>query len=428
MALNSDNFVSEKLGETTEIATIVDRHGLIPYGFIRRVLREINIEIPQDIIHLISSTYFLSYIESIEAARKANSIQIWKDVCFDCIDGQRFELAQMCAFKIIIFVQHMHDLIHEYEIGGHFNELINVFEESIHLNRAHQGIYTRLGILYAKYKETQLMEHVTLFWQRLNIPTLIQVCKANLHWKETVFLYKQYDQYHNSIHTIIQHSPSCWDNETFLSAIVRTGNHDIHYRAIDFYLKKHPLYLHELLIELSNKIDPHRVIKKIRLSEQLPLIQPYLHHVQRENIVVVNEAINELLVEEENFGYLRESVFEYPAFDHIALAQQLQNHELIEFRRIAAYLYRETQRWTISIALSKHDGLWKDAIETAALSKNSKLAEELFTFFIENMQKDECMQSCVATCLVNCFDLISQDVIMELYCKHSMLEIFETFN
>jgi len=64
----------------------------------------------------------------------------------------------------------------------------------INLDRAHQGIYTSLGILYAKYKEEKLMEHINLFWSRLNIPTLLTACKENQHWAETVFLYTHYDQ------------------------------------------------------------------------------------------------------------------------------------------------------------------------------------------------------------------------------------------
>merc|ERR1712045_728399 len=221
---------------------------------------------------------------------------------------------------------------------------------------------------YAKYKEIKLMEHINLFWSRLNIPTLLQACKDNLHWKETVFLYTHYDQFDNAADTMIQHSPTCWDHEQFKGIIVRVSNT-------------------EVLIELSPKLDHKRVVQTIRLSRQLPLIQQYLMHVQRDNIAVVNEAVNKLLVQEENFNQLRESIADYEAFDQIALAQQLQKHELLEFRRIAAHLYRTNKRYTTSITLSKQDGLWQDAMETAALSEDKTLAEELLRFFVENIKK-----------------------------------------
>jgi len=333
-------------------------------------------------------------------------------------------------------MDHLHDLIRHYEIGGHFAELVNLLEQGINLDRAHQGIYTQLGILYAKYKEIKLMEHINLFWSRLNIPTLLQACKDNLHWKETVFLYTHYDQFDNAADTMIQHSPNCWDHEQFKGIIVRVSNTEVFYRAINFYLREHPLFLSELLIELSPKLDHKRVVQTIRLSRQLPLIQQYLMHVQRDNIAVVNEAVNELLVEEENFNQLRESIADYEAFDQIALAQQLQKHQLLEFRRIAAHLYRTNKRYTTSIALSKQDNLWQDAMETAALSQDSNLAEELLRFFVENIEKNACPKSCFAACLFTCFELTRPDVVLELswryglieYCMPYMVQTFRTFN
>ena len=47
---------------------------------------------------------------------------------------------------------------------------------------------------------------------------------------------------------------------------------------------------------------------------------------------------------------LRASIDAFDNFDNIALAQRLERHELIEFRRIAAYLYRfaeQMNKWTI---------------------------------------------------------------------------------
>jgi clathrin heavy chain len=37
----------------------------------------------------------------------------------------------------------------------------------------------------------------------------------------------------------------------------------------------------------------------------------------------------------------------------------------MEFRRIAAYLYRRNQKYELSINLSKQDHVYRDAIETA---------------------------------------------------------------
>lgn len=56
---------------------------------------------------------------------------------------------------------------------------------------------------------------------------------------------------------------------------------------------------------------------------------------------------------------LRTSIDAFDNFDNIALAQKLEKHELTEFRRIAAYLYKGNNRWKQSVELCKKDRLFK---------------------------------------------------------------------
>lgn len=63
------------------------------------------------------------------------------------------------------------------------------------------------------------------------------------------------------------------------------------------------------------------------------------------------------------FKALRTSIDAYDNFDNISLAQRLEKHELIEFRRIAAYLFKGNNRWKQSVELCKKDSLYKvDAV------------------------------------------------------------------
>ena len=64
---------------------------------------------------------------------------------------------------------------------------------------------------------------------------------------------------------------------------------------------------------------------------------------------------------------------------------QIEKHELLEMRRVAAYIYKKAGRWKQSIALSKKDNLYKDAMETASQSGDRELAEELLVYFIEQV-------------------------------------------
>ncbi len=95
------------------------------------------------------------------------------------------------------------------------------------------------------------------------------------------------------------------------------------------------------------------------LVKQLPLVKPYLRSVQNINNKAINEALNNLLIEEEDYQGLRNSIDAYDNYDNITLAQRLEKHELIEFRRIAAYVYKGNNRWKQAVELCKKDRLYK---------------------------------------------------------------------
>lgn len=147
------------------------------------------------------------------------------------------------------------------------------------------------------------------------------------------------------------------------------------------------------------------------------MVKPYLRQVQNLNNKAINEALNQLLIDEEDHVGLRSSIEAQDNFDNISLAQQLEKHPLVEFRRISAYLFKGNNRWKQSIELCKKDKLYKDAMEYAAESRNGELSEELLSFFLE-----EKLYDCFAASLYHCYDLLHPDVIMELAWKHKIMD------
>ena len=97
----------------------------------------------------------------------------------------------------------------------------------------------------------------------------------------------------------------------------------------------------------------------MRRLQYLPLIEQFLKNVQNQNISAVNEALNEILINNDDHETLRSSVVEYDNFDHLTLAKKLESHSLLEFRRISALLYRKNKKWAESIKLSQQDSLYK---------------------------------------------------------------------
>merc|ERR1719506_2577316 len=150
---------------------------------------------------------------AVDAARKANSTRTWKEVNASCVEHKEFRLAQICALHIIVNPDELEELIGSYEKFGHFEEVIAVMEAGLGLERAHMGIFTELAVLYSKYKEEKLMEHIKLFWSRLNIRKMLKACEEGAQWEELTFLYLHYDEFDNAVLSMIAHpteaAPRC---------------------------------------------------------------------------------------------------------------------------------------------------------------------------------------------------------------------------
>ncbi|CAH1111845.1 unnamed protein product [Psylliodes chrysocephalus] len=359
---------------------------------------------------------------AVDSARKANSTRTWKEVCFACVDAEEFRLAQMCGMHIVVHADELQDLINYYQDRGYFEELIGLLEAALGLERAHMGMFTELAILYSKYKPARMREHLELFWSRVNIPKVLRAAEQAHLWAELVFLFDKYEEYDNAVLAMMAHPTEAWREGHFKDIITKVANIELYYKAIQFYLDYKPLLLNDLLLVLAPRMDHTRSVSFFTKTGHLQLVKSYLRSVQNLNNKAINEALNSLLIEEEDFQGLRTSIDAFDNFDNIGLAQRLEKHELTEFRRIAAYLYKGNNRWKQSVELCKKDRLFRDAMEYTSESRNQELAEELLGWFLDRQAYD-----CFAACLFHCYDLLRPDVILELAWKHNIMDFAMPF-
>ena len=357
------------------------------------------------------------YQAAVDAARKGNSTRTWKEVCYSCVEHKEFRLAQICGLHIVVHADELEELIYRYQTAGHFEELIALLEAGLNLERAHMGMFTELAILYCKFKPEKLREHLEMFWSRVNIPKVLRAAEQAHLWSELVFLYEKYDEFDNAIVTMMKHPTVAWKEKLFVEMIVKAANTELYYKACTFYLETFPLLLNDLLVAMIPRIDHTRAVNLFTKAHKLALVKPYLKAVQQNDNKFVNEAYNQLLIDEGDFRALRESIDQYKNFDNIQLAQTLEKHELIEFRRIAAYLYKGNNRWQQSVELCKKDKLFKDAMQYAAESQNVELCEGLIAYFLEINNPE-----CFAACLFSCYDLVKPDVVLELAWRHNIVD------
>merc|ERR1711988_1123675 len=163
--------------------------------------------------------------------------------------------------------------------------------------------------------------------------------------------------------------------------------------------------------------DHVRVVRLVQKEGHLAMIKEYLQNVQVNNLTAVNEAFNDLLMDAEDYENLRKSVDTYDNLDLAALAQKCEKHELMELRRLAAYMYKKKGRFAQSVELSKGDGMFQDAMDTAASSSDPAVAESLLRFFVQQGRKD-----CFAASLFTMYDLLKPDVVLELAYRFNMMD------
>jgi len=126
---------------------------------------------------------------------------------------------------------------------------------------------------------------------------------------------------------------------------------------LTFYLQEQPTLLTDLLTVLIPRIDHSRVVRTFRQIDHIPLIRSYLIAVQHVSGVdslpiagltklstvqyrSCQRRYNDLLIEEEDYKTLRDSIDSFDNFNNVNLAKRLERHELLEFRRLAAHLYK----------------------------------------------------------------------------------------
>jgi len=226
------------------------------------------------------------YADAVEAARKANFTRTWKEVLVACVAHEEFRLAQICGLNLMIIPDEIEELMRVYERKGFFEQLISMLESGLGSDMGGNaaGIFTELAILYVKYNESKLMDHLKQFFSRMNIPRVIRECERYENWAALCFLYVQNDEADNAALTMINHAADAWEHNEFKTVLARCANPENLYKAVQFYVEEHPVELNDLLVALSKKegaLDHSRVV--VVMKRRLPLIKEYLEQVCNRN-------------------------------------------------------------------------------------------------------------------------------------------------
>jgi clathrin heavy chain len=222
------------------------------------------------------------YQQALDSAKVAGIPKVWKQVCFACVRAREFKHANTAAQNIIIHPDHLEDLIQFYEKFGFFKELISTLEQGLNHERAHPGIFTELGSLYAKYQPNSLMDFIHMHSAKIMIPKLIRACEMYQMWSEACVLNVKYEQWDKAVIIMIEHSPTAFNHQQFVQNIIKVSNFELYYRAMSFYLEEQPMQLNDLLNVLSKedkKFDLVKCVQHMKRTGYIALIEPFLKRV-----------------------------------------------------------------------------------------------------------------------------------------------------
>ena len=92
---------------------------------------------------------------------------------------------------------------------------------------------------------------------------LLRACQRFLLWNEAVYLHSNYEEYDNAVKIMIEHSPTAFKHDIFVTNIQKVSNHDLLYKAVTFYLEEEPARLNELLKCITLKVDLSKVVQEV---------------------------------------------------------------------------------------------------------------------------------------------------------------------
>ena len=353
--------------------------------------------------------------QAVEFAKKANNVKTWKSILYTCVIEKEFRLAFVAGQNLVVIPDHLEETVFLYELYDAADEVIYLLEQMVLNEKVHLAIFTELATLYAKYREEKLFDFIKVYISKLNVVKMERVCQTYHLWKEVVYLHSNFNEYDKAVKVMVEHSPYCFNHDTFITYLLKVSNTELYYRSINFYLQEEPARLNDLLSQITTKVDLTKTVGLLRKEGFLWLAEDWLRSVQSHNNQSVNDALNGLYLESCNFESLKESIMKFDSIDSLSLAKNIEGLENAEFRRISMLIYRKNKKFKESIEICLAEGLYKEAIESAAESKDRVIVEALLKKFAREKRGQW-----FTICCYYCYEQLRPDVVMELAWAYDM--------
>ena len=325
-------------------------------------------------------------------------------MCFTCVQHGELHLAQMSAQHLIIVPDEVDTVFDFFKRAGKIVELQKLLRTGLTHERTHTGIYTALARLLCLYDAAQLLEFLHLHWAKIQRGVILPLCEQERLWAEVAYLQRCDDEHARALGTMLDHPARAWTHTDFVSSAQKTTVTDVIYSGVTFYADNHPELLPDYLLKLTERVSPDKVVLLLESAAQdskVFIARDWLMSVQKHDTKILNNCINGMLVEEEDYEALRKSLELYRNFDRVGLCSTLVTHSLMELRRVASWIHAESGRHQDAVDIALKDKLYVDATHFAAASGDADVVHKLLDYFISNS-----LNECFAAALYTCYEHI----------------------
>ncbi|KAK1935936.1 clathrin heavy chain [Babesia divergens] len=354
--------------------------------------------------------------QGAEAALKSRNPQVLRQVVDACIMKKQMDMAHRVAVDLLTYPDFLPGIVSLYENAGYVDELIKLLEGS----SQSIAVSTELAIAIAKYRPAELMGHFKDRFKghdistKLNLSRVARECSNLWLWKEAVYLYSL-DSPDKALMVMVSHYGLAWDEELFFATARTVVNPEALYKAIHFCIQCKPLLLPRLLGCAKGRVDAARVVKILKNADCLGFAREFLEEVADKTTTVVNDALFEIYIEEEEYELLERSLGKLTGFDQAALCALLEGHRLQEMRIIAATLYTRARQFAKAAQIHRRNGDYMEAMEAVNLSRSEPMALDMLREFAERKLREEFL-----ACLVVNFTLLDPADVMEMAWLHRL--------
>lgn len=307
-------------------------------------------------------------------------------------------------------------------VGAH-EQLIEAIEIYLDSSAPQIQLVLLLGKIFCEKIVVKLEGFITKYYSILP-KTFVSTLINYRHWKEAFKFLLMHSELDEALDLVIKHPSIEFDHRKLSSVLGKVRNSRILEKLVIYYMEYSPQTLLDLLGELQEILDISTIIKLCKESDHLFVIEGLLKRQQQgaqkssSMTAAVSMALNDLLLESNDYYGLIESIKRCPHIDSNSISKKLLSSQHRHFKVLAAKLIANSGAYSEALSVLVQEDALVETLMILSQSCNVQYAEAIFSRYAKT--RNSVMYLVTAYVL---FDLLRTDVVFEWSQRSQFQEI-----